>query len=58
MELVAWVAPVGVVATLFVIALVYPLARVYILVEAFASLRSLPEGAYDTVVWAEMWPHF
>ena len=37
--------------------LLYPAARLYIVVEAFASLRSLPVGAYDTVVWAEMLPH-
>lgn len=36
---------------------VYPIARCYILIEAFASLRSLPSGAYQTVEWAEMWPH-
>jgi len=37
--------------------LVYPCARLYILVEAFASLRSPPERAYDTVVWMDIWPH-
>lgn len=37
--------------------LLYPVARLYIVVEAFASLRSLPVGAYDTVVWVEMFPH-
>jgi len=37
--------------------LLYPSARLYILVEAFASLRSLPQGAYDTVVWTDIWPH-
>lgn len=36
----------------------YPSARLYILVGAFAGLRILPVGAYDTVVWASMWPHF
>lgn len=40
-----------------VLATLYPLARCYILIEAFASLRSLPRGAYQTVAWSEMWPH-
>ena len=44
--------------TLYVMVLLYPVTRLYILVEAFASLRSLPVGAYNTVAWAEMWPHF
>jgi len=56
--LVVWAVVAGFGITLCVMVLLYPVTRVYILVEAFASLRSLPEMAYDTVVWAEMWPHF
>lgn len=44
------------VMSLFLLA-VYPFARCYIVIEAFASLRSLPSGAYQTAGWAEMWPH-
>ena len=40
------------------IAVLYPAARGYLVVEAFASLRSLPRGAYTTVYWVEMIPHF
>ena len=36
----------------------YMIARIFIFVEAFASLRNLPVGAYDTVKWTEQWPHF
>ena len=34
------------------------LARAYLLVEAFASLRSLPLGSYSSVSWASYLPHF
>lgn len=27
-------------------------------VVAFISIRNVPEGSYDTVVWADYWPHF
>ena len=37
---------------------VYTLARTYIVVEVFVSLRSLPEGAFDSVQWSEFIPHF
>ena len=33
-------------------------ARIFIFVETFASLRNSPVGSYDTVQWAEKWPHF
>jgi hypothetical protein len=32
-------------------------ARAALLVEAFASLRRVPEGAYATVAWADYIPH-
>jgi len=56
--LVVWVVVAAFGITLCVMVLLYPVTRLYILVEAFASLRSLPVGAYETVIWAEMWPHF
>jgi hypothetical protein len=39
------------------IAVPYILARLYIPVEAFIATRSLPLGAFDTVDWAQFWPH-
>ena len=33
-------------------------ARVYIVVEAFLSIRELPEKAYETPTWAQIFPHF
>ncbi|KAF8453267.1 hypothetical protein BDZ91DRAFT_668735, partial [Kalaharituber pfeilii] len=42
----------------FVFLVLHTLARVFIFTEAFASLRSLSQGAYDTVPWTEFWPHF
>ncbi|KAF8460162.1 hypothetical protein BDZ91DRAFT_664725, partial [Kalaharituber pfeilii] len=38
--------------------ILYTLARIFVFIEAFASLRSLPQGAYDIVPWTEFWPHF
>ena len=37
---------------------IYTLARAFVVVEAFASLRSLPEGAYVTVQWTDYIPHY
>jgi len=37
--------------------LLYAAARVYLVIEAFASLRSLPVGSYTSVNWVEMFPH-
>ena len=36
----------------------FMLARVYIVVEAFASVRSLPVDAYQTPQWSQIFPHF
>ncbi|KAF8417484.1 hypothetical protein EV426DRAFT_578114 [Tirmania nivea] len=33
-------------------------ARLYLLVECFIALRRLPADSYQTVAWAETWPHF
>lgn len=38
--------------------LVYVSARVFLVVESFISIRSLPEGSYRSIPWAELWPHF
>ncbi|KAH0547593.1 hypothetical protein FGG08_000318 [Glutinoglossum americanum] len=35
----------------------YSAARLYLVVEVFASLRSLPKGTYDTVEWTKFLPH-
>lgn len=32
-------------------------ARLYFVAEGFASLRSLPQGAYTNVRWLDFWPH-
>jgi hypothetical protein len=37
--------------------LVYVSARLFILIEAFISIRSLPEGAYQTPNWTAWLPH-
>ncbi|KAF8460163.1 hypothetical protein BDZ91DRAFT_664718 [Kalaharituber pfeilii] len=42
----------------FVVLPTYTLARAFVFIEGFASLRSLPQGACDTVPWTEFWPHF
>ncbi|KDQ49518.1 hypothetical protein JAAARDRAFT_42852 [Jaapia argillacea MUCL 33604] len=49
----------GFISFMFLIAaaLVYIVARVTLLVLAFTSLRSLPPGAYETVVWTTFIPH-
>ena len=40
------------------VTMVYALARTYIVVEVFVSLRSLPNGAFDSVHWSDYIPHF
>jgi len=37
--------------------IVYICSRLFIPLEAFISIRSLPVGAFETVEWAEYWPH-
>jgi hypothetical protein len=37
--------------------IVYVCSRLFIPLEAFISIRSLPVGAFETVEWAEYWPH-
>jgi len=41
-----------------VLTLGYISARLFFIVESFASLRSLPVGAYQSVSWVGMIPHF
>lgn len=41
-----------------VVVIVWSLARAFLILEALASLRSLPSGAYDTVRWTNWLPHF
>ena len=36
----------------------FVLARGFVVVEAFASVRSLPPEAYDNPEWSEIFPHF
>lgn len=31
--------------------------RIFLLVESFISLRSLPEGSFNTTFWENYWPH-
>lgn len=31
--------------------------RIFLPVEAFISLRNLPEGSFNTTVWEDYWPH-
>jgi len=37
--------------------LAYVFARIFLVTEAFISVRSLPVGAYNTVSWAQDFPH-
>lgn len=36
---------------------IYCCARAFIFTGSFISIRSLPVGAYKTVVWDNFWPH-
>jgi hypothetical protein len=42
---------------MIMVTITYPIARVYVLAEAFASLRQVPNGTYDTVQWTGFIPH-
>lgn len=57
-SLIVWFVVAAFGIALLGMTVLYPLTRLYILVEAFASLRSLPVNSYRTVAWTEMWPHF
>ncbi|MCJ1378129.1 hypothetical protein MMC17_001225 [Xylographa soralifera] len=39
------------------VSLTYSIARLYIMAEVFAGLRSLPEGAFETVDWTNLILH-
>ena len=43
---------------LVVLATLYTVSRIYIVVECFLSLRTLPAGAYKSVEWTNILPHF
>ena len=49
--------PIWEVAIMLPVTLLYSLARTYICVEIFASQRSLPRGAFETVDWTKYIPH-
>lgn len=42
----------------YLLYIIYVLGSLGLLVEAFASLRMLPENAYHTVPWTTFFPHF
>jgi hypothetical protein len=37
---------------------IFVTSRLFLTVESFLSLRSLPEGSFETVPWSNYWPHF
>lgn len=37
--------------------MIYTLSIIIITVEMYFSLRDLPQGAFDTPVWSDYWPH-
>ncbi|KAI9718373.1 MAG: hypothetical protein M1812_004094 [Candelaria pacifica] len=39
------------------VGVVYPFARIFLSAESFASLRSLPPSAYETIEWTNFLPH-
>ncbi len=53
-----WWVEVGLGAVVVMCEGTFMAARAYLVVEVFASVRSLPAGAYDTPDWTEVFPHF
>jgi hypothetical protein len=49
--------PLGMDIFFVISGLLYCAARLFLVTEAFISIRSLPVGAYDTVVWSTLLPH-
>ena len=41
-----------------VLATLFTASRIYIVVECFSSLRALPRGAYESIEWTNILPHF
>lgn len=41
----------------FLWVLIICLCRLFLLIESFISLRSLPDGSFETTVWEDYWPH-
>jgi len=54
----AWRINMAFVGISFGVGLLFVLAaRIFLLIESFIALRSLPRDAYQTVSWADTWPH-
>jgi hypothetical protein len=49
--------PVEVVILTWIFGIFYCAARLYIIVADFVELRSLPQNAYQNVIWSSYWPH-
>ena len=49
---------VGRVSVIVLLGVLYVLARLYVIGEALASLRALPEKAYQDVDWTKFIPHY
>lgn len=54
----SWLQSVGLGIVVFLCGFSLILARVFIVLEAFISIRELPEGAYWTPQWTNVFPHF
>lgn len=50
--------PTWQVVNMLVVTVLYTSARLYVAVECFMGLRSLPPGAFDSVEWSNVIPHF
>lgn len=54
----SWWQSVGLGVVVFLCGFSLMLARIFIVLESFISVRELPEGAYQTPQWANVFPHF
>ncbi len=52
-----YLSPNKTIIFLWALVLPYFIARLFMVVEMFASLRSMPAGVYQTVKWADYMPH-
>ena len=52
-----WTSLVGLGSLATICGLLYLSARMYLVIEAFVSLRKLPESAFDTLQWTQLVPH-
>lgn len=53
-----WWQSIGLGVAVFLCGFSLMLARIFIALEAFISIRELPEGAYQTPQWTIVFPHF